>query len=379
MPSRLRNEHGIALVVAIFAMVIIGALVASAFFIGMQETRVGRNTIRLQQALAAAEEGVTQRVALWNPSVTNRITIGDSLAFSGTVSGNAGWYRGYVFRLDSMIYLVSAEGFSEDSTARQRVGMLTRLRPVEINIRASLETQGQVNANGTVTIKGEDQNPANWSMCSSPTDTLPGVLTPEADSVSEQGATDITGSPDVAEDGSINDSTLTHFGDTYFDDLASVASIYLSGGGNVQAVPSATGGVCNTGVQTNWGEPLYVAVKGTQPVTACQSYYPVVFSNGNLTVNGRRGQGVLIVKGDLNIQGGFEWHGPILVKGTVSFAGTGNKVYGGIVAANVITANDDNSITGTADIVYSGCAIAQATAFGAVAWPLDERAWVNIY
>jgi hypothetical protein len=385
MLERANNERGVALVVSIFAMVVIGALVAAAFFVGMQEQRVGRNTIRLQQALAAAEEGVARRIAVWNPAVSNRIAVGSKLAFSDTVSNGGGWYRGEVLRIDSMMFLVSAEGFSPDSSARQRVGMLARLRPVELTILASLETQGAVDANGTITITGENGNPDDWGpsgqgLCSQPTDTLPGVRTPEADSVSQQGNTDVSGLPDVEEDASINDSTLTWFGDTPFDELQSLATLYLPSGGSYQNVqPALSGTVCNYADDHNWGEPNYSGVGPNAPVAVCQDYYPVVFSNGDLTVNGNRGQGLLIVRGDLNIQGGFEWAGPILVKGTVSFAGTGNKVMGGVIAANVVTADDASSLSGTADLFYSSCAIERATAFGATAWPLRERAWVNLY
>ena len=46
--SRLNGERGMALAVAIFALVVIGALVAGAFFAGYQEQRTGRSSRSLK-------------------------------------------------------------------------------------------------------------------------------------------------------------------------------------------------------------------------------------------------------------------------------------------------------------------------------------------
>jgi len=65
------NERGIALAVAIFALVVIGALVAGAFYVGTQEQRVGRNTVLIQQALSAAEAGAYTQVSNWDAPTLN--------------------------------------------------------------------------------------------------------------------------------------------------------------------------------------------------------------------------------------------------------------------------------------------------------------------
>ena len=75
--NRLRSERGIALAVAIFALVVVGGLVAAAFFVGVQEQRVGRNTIKLGQAFSAADGGAEAVVSNWTSAVYNNIAIGD--------------------------------------------------------------------------------------------------------------------------------------------------------------------------------------------------------------------------------------------------------------------------------------------------------------
>src|SRR3989338_4395541 len=122
--DRVRNERGIALAVAIFALVVVGGLVSAAFFVGVQEQRVGRNTVKLGQAFTAADGGAQEVVNALNPMVYNTIATGDSIVIGRTaMASGAGWYRGAVRRLNTELFLVRVEGFSSDSTARQSVGV----------------------------------------------------------------------------------------------------------------------------------------------------------------------------------------------------------------------------------------------------------------
>jgi Tfp pilus assembly protein PilX len=57
-----KRREGFALAVAMVAIVVIGALIAGAFFTSTQEYRIGRNSLIDQRAFAAAEAGVTQPI-----------------------------------------------------------------------------------------------------------------------------------------------------------------------------------------------------------------------------------------------------------------------------------------------------------------------------
>ncbi len=61
--SRVSNERGMALAVAIFALVVIGALVAGTFFAGRVEQQSGQNTFYASQASEAAEAAMAQTLA----------------------------------------------------------------------------------------------------------------------------------------------------------------------------------------------------------------------------------------------------------------------------------------------------------------------------
>ncbi len=371
MMTSLRNERGIALAVAIFALVVVGALVTGAFFVGMQEQRVGRNTITYQQAFSAAEEGAQRQVANWDANNANLIATGDSLMFAGTVGSNGGWYRGSVRRMNNRLFLVRSEGFSRDSASRQQVGLLLRLRPIEFDVKAALMTQGKLKIGGSSQIDGHDNSPSGWT-CPSPQTGLPGILLPDATQIETSGCTDMScvdGVPPVAEDPTITSSTLTNFGDVTFDELKTFANKFVPGGGTRKIQPTLSGTACDKADVNNWGEPL-------NPTSACGNYFPIIWVAGDLNINGVQGQGVLLVEGNLSVQGGFQFYGPVIVKGALNTQGTGGHFNGGVIAANV---NFDQSVVlGDAVVNFSSCAITKALSNSAPAFLLQERSWVNL-
>src|ERR1043166_6512237 len=94
----LRDERGMALAVANFALVVVGALVAGAFFAGTQEQRVGENQRRVQQSFGVAEAGVQERVISRDPTTMNKRNSypQDSVVIANTTAPNGtGSYGGY--------------------------------------------------------------------------------------------------------------------------------------------------------------------------------------------------------------------------------------------------------------------------------------------
>lgn len=372
MSAMIRNPRGIALPVAIFALVIVGALVTGAFFIGFQEQTVGRNTLKVQQAFAAAEAGADMQVMNWNPTANNQLAVDSTSTFAGTIPNNAGWYRGSITRLNDLLFLVRSEGFSRDSAARQQVGLLVRLRPLEIDIQGALSTQGATRIGGSSFIEGHDNVPGSWTGCPALAPSLPALRIKDSTVVTYSSCPNqscLDGVPKIEQDPTISDSTLTTFGDVQFNDLRGMATKILSGG-TVKIEPTLTNGACNTASLTNWGDPL-------NPTAPCGNFFPIVWSDGNLSINGVQGQGILIVDGDLSVQGNFQFFGPVIVKKSLKTTGTGGHFQGGVIAANVDLAQ--NTVLGNAVIEYSSCALIRAmrnTAPGAL---LRDRSWVNLY
>lgn len=372
--TRLRNERGIALAVAIFALVVVGGLVAGSMFVATQEQRVGRNTLRQQTAFTAAESATQDVVLNWAAGNYNTLAVGGSVTTTGTAPDGRGWYKRTVQRLGQAVYIVRTDGFNKDSTSRQRVGALMRLRPLAFNISAALKTAGALKIGGSSYINGADTQPNTWTGCPATQPTLPGIQLPDPTKIQTSGCSNLScvnGDPKVKQDATITTQKLLMVGDIPFDSLRNFATKIIPGGNPSEHIfPRLIGGTCDMAHQYNWGDPL-------TPITPCGNYYPIIWSETSLALQGDYGQGVLIVNGDLKVTGGFEFFGPVLVKGTVSTQGTGGHFNGGVIAADVNL--DQNTVLGDAVINFSSCALIRiltATANGSI---VRERSWVNLY
>jgi hypothetical protein len=161
------------------------------------------------------------------------------------------------------------------------------------------------------------------------------------------------------------------------------ANIVTTGGtvGNAVApsvTPPLIGTVCNKGDMYNWGEP-WRTTEHADAVTACNNYFPIIYSSGSITLNGSgRGQGILLVNGSVQINGHFEWYGIIIVSNDI-VRGNGNaNVYGAVMARNEVKA-DESILSGTTTYDYSGCAIERAMRGSAQVVQAKERAWTELY
>jgi hypothetical protein len=99
--------------------------------------------------------------------------------------------------------------------------------------------------------------------------------------------------------------------------------------------------------------------------------------DGDASITGNTGQGILIVNGDLQVQGGFEFFGPVIVRQTLRTTGTGGHFNGGVIAANT----DLGAVTvlGDAVINYSSCALTKSLNASAQGAQMRERGWINLY
>jgi hypothetical protein len=117
----------------------------------------------------------------------------------------------------------------------------------------------------------------------------------------------------------------------------------------------------------NWGCPQQL-LSYTCPNTSASRFRTVAIDaeGGSVKINGRYGQGVIIVlNGSLEILGNFTFKGIILVERDMYIrggsAGEESKIEGGVIAFGSSSTVEDN-ITGTATIKYNTCANAEAMA-----------------
>ena len=370
MSPMLSRRSGFALPVAVFAIVIIGALIAGAFFASTQEFRIGTNTIQQTRALGAAEFGLNQTQANWTSTWNTTMRRGQVQTLTpATSDGSIATVR--VTRLNDQAFLIAAEGSS--GQARRRTAKLLVLNVPQINFLGALTARGGTRIGGSSFIDGTDHTFPGWD-CPAPAAAMPGIAAPDTSQITTSGCSQyscIEGDPKVVQDPAAADTnTYFNFGSINWAELRSMASKIVSG--SIQGVqPTWTSGVCNTADPTNFGEPW----KGTG--APCTDYYPIIYSPGDLILNTGRGQGILLVEGNLEVQGGFEFYGPVIVRGTLRTAGEGGHFNGGVLAANVEL--DQNVVIGNAVISYSQCAIMKALNGSAVPTTAVERAWYEVY
>jgi hypothetical protein len=270
------------------------------------------------------------------------------------------------------LFLVDVTGTSASGLARQRLGTFVKLVPLDVEIEASLTTRGSVRRSGNGEIDGRDRSPTGWNQCGPP-DNKAGIRIPDARDVNPSNCPScIRGQPPVDEDPSIDDATFFEFGNLGWDGLVALANKTGFPLNNPRAQPSLTaGGECDMADRENWGDPL------TQGAP-CNEYFPVIYAPGDLVLNQGVGQGVLIVDGDLSVQGNFEFYGIVIVKGRLATAGQGAgdiHFRGAVMAANVDLA--DNRVAGNASIQYSSCVVHRAQLAAAMGTPLRSRGWIQ--
>jgi len=383
MKRILQDERGMALAVAIFAMVVVGALVAGAFFAGTQEQRVGENQRRVQASFGVAEAGAQERVLSWDPATMNKRAQypADSVAIATTNAPNgSGSYGGYSYKVGPSLFLIDVTGRDRASAAgaiaggggaRQRIGMITRIAPVDFGIHASLTTQGGVKLGGNADVNGNDQVPTGWTGCDPAGPPQPGVRDNGAN-VTTSGNGAIQGNPPIVNDPTINNSSFTTFGGATYAQLAARATITLPGG-NYTTDAVVTNGVCDKTVLTNWGD-------GMNPLSVCASYFPIVHLTGTTTLNNVQGQGILLVDGDLNVQGSYQFFGIVIIQGDLKTAGGGSTdahFWGGVMSQNADLSVQN--LTGKATLNFSSCSINAVLQATSPISMMRSRGWVQLY
>ena len=184
----------------------------------------------------------------------------------------------------------------------------------------------------------------------------------------------VTGNPPILESATAAD-TNSHFtyGDMDWSDLTAAAK-RVGGSPLPRTGASYNGdGSCDVSSATNWGDPT------RNPTTpgSCESYFPILYAPGDLTLGAGTGQGILLVEGDLRVQGGFEFFGPVIVRGQLSTAGAGAHFHGGVMAGNAVLGADSRG--GITRLTYSNCAIVKALAGSATPRAARGRAWVELF
>jgi hypothetical protein len=379
-----------ALAVAIFALVVIGALVAGAFYAGHLEQRTGRSTMYASAAADAAEAGAAEVLAEWDKFSLNNLATGESVILPTTTLPGHTAYTPTVKRLNEDLFLIHSLGTRTGAPgavlAQRTVGTLARLTYVKATAKAAVTVTKQISFKGTsFIVNGNDSTPTGWAD-TDPTCTTganqAGIRSDTTTGSNSKDKKNVFGNPpEVEYDPTVNDDFFNIFGDVTFDELKQQADIVVSSDTPQHPEPTLTAGIpqrCNVGDMNNWGEPRRPPDGGY--IDKCKNYFPIIYASGSQLKlsGGARGQGLLLVEGDIEIVGNFEFAGLIVAKGGMKMAGTGNKITGALLSQTV-DLDDDNSIAGNTTLQFSSCALDKAIKGSAFAAPLAHRSWAQLY
>lgn len=363
-----RERRGTALVLVLIAIVVLAVLSTGAILSTMQELRAAHNEQMSQRALTVAEYGLNQQLANWTSA---RSTMANGAIDSSTISIASGDTASVkVMRLNSRTFWIVSIGRTNRSSGRleaqRQVSMLVNLSSASKTAPAVITSFSAVTIKGSAYVTGKNTNPPGWLGCPAANDTFAVAYNPSTSISIQKPATQSIGGTNADPNAAIP-SFYTTFGNETYASLAAKANVTTSGTQH----PSPVGTLLTcTHNSSNWGEPS----RSLGAVIGCQGYFPIVYSSGNLSINGNSsGQGILLVDGDLNLNGTFDYVGLIVVKGNVKANGN-FTLYGAILAGGTMDATSGNS-----SFYYSPCGVTNALQGLSMPARTKQRAWAQIY
>ncbi|MBX6362833.1 MAG: hypothetical protein IRZ00_03100 [Gemmatimonadetes bacterium] len=333
------NRRGMALVVALVTLVVLALAAAGAVLAAARGfAAAAERTDALRARVLAASAARVAALAPW-PDVRG---LPPSAALPGPelVDGPDAAGRAVIRRLAPGWIAVEGDGRARRARAHARVLLrLLELRELLAAFPAAI-TAASVDLGATAMVDGADAaaTPAPWpaAWCDGAADSLaavfgaarPGVrVAAPAALVATAGAV-LAGEP-PAEVGPPPLAGATGLGPLDWSRLATIADRTESG--TIRLAPAVGAAGCDRTAPGNWGDP-------TAPTAPCADYAPLVFAPGDLHVAGGVGQGILVVAGDLVLDFGTTFVGPILVAGNVA-AASGVALDGALRAGGAVRWN----------------------------------------
>lgn len=399
---RLRNRDGFAMFMALGALVIIGVLVAASSMISLQETRLGQNSLVQARAFAVAEYGLNKIQADWDRTPNLTMEVGDP-PFRDTFALSGDTAIVHYVRLNEETFWIVSEGFARVgdnvSLARQgrkRLGAILRLRIPTIKSEGAITANGTIKVSGSTTIDGSNSVPPGWEdNCDASQPAKAGISVPTTTDTTDIKVANVTGGePKILKSETAGEaSTYVSFGDENWNSLADLANFKYLDGSLPDAAPSLDAGACDRADVANWGEPYRAGESNTPssvtPVPECENWFPIIYAtcpapwpdSGSCTIslNNGRGQGILMIHGDLFLNGNLDFFGLIIVSGDVKKGNGSPVLYGSVMSANSDMDLAGSEFTGNSTFKYSQCSLERAMRGSALVLQARERSWTELY
>ncbi len=382
LPARLRDRGGFALALAIFALVLLAAVVAGGYFSASQESQIGRGMRSLTTSFYAGEAGIFRLLEDWDPSLYGGLQPGETLSVGPYTFEGGGTASASVVRVgkaaDSLkryFYIEIAGRPPGAGQGERRQAVVVRALYPELCCEAAVTAIDSVTfgGGGQPIISGFDAGPPSWpaSACAPfGSDSTPGLTISASGSVNDSDRVEGTPVP-IVTSGTLTPANIFDLGDLTYDDLVSLADHTFTADTTTigDSQPSILDGECNTSDPLNWGAPA-------DPNHPCFDYFPIMHVTGVLEVVGSgSAQGIVLVDGDFKLTGPFDFYGIALVKDDLRLGGP-IDFYGGAYVADNVTVSG-----ATPRFRFSHCAVERAERLSRLSrpYPVSPRAWVELF
>jgi hypothetical protein len=378
------DRRGLALLVMVFAIVIVAAVASVGYLAAAEQFRVSIAGRQGNAAFYAAEAGLGAGLSRWDSTIVTLQPGATRRLASGRLSSGAA-FEVRLTRIDEGLddvahYLMVSTGRARGPWGgRRRVALFLRARRLDAACcAAALTTRGDLSVADAAVISGFDRVPEAWASLPATcapgsSGSGPGVLFLGEGSLTEAPGAAVLGQPATRRlsDGRPN---LLSSAERWFVDLPGLADHHLPAGAVLERIEPALGSqrTCDRDAPWNWGAP-------DDPDHPCFEYLPIIHSEGDVQITAPgSGQGVLLVEGNLEIDDGFQFFGVIVVRGTLTVRGAASRVYGAVIVLNAERARSE--VTSGARIDLSRCPLRRALRGPKLylPHPLAEFAWLEI-
>jgi len=354
------REGGFAILVAIFALLIMSTVAVAALMTSDDERRSSRAVRSANASFYSTEAGLQEFWAnemdsafvdsLYRDRAPAALAPGATRDFGWRTLSNGGKYHVTLRRLDNggqKLYQVMAEGRGARGLAgEQQVSFL--MTPVQGNglftlgkcCSAAATVRGDFKLAGAGSIvTGMDAPPPSWpaGRCAGiPTQNRPGIKMKDTTLITQDAGTTLTGTPPKVQDATMDSTTFLQYGDISHAQLLAMANHTIDAtAGQIKFSIGPTlnaDGTCKTTDKYNWGSD--------NPAHACYNYFPIIRVRGEMEVLSGYGQALIVMDRNGGLGAEFELE-PVGATPTVIFAGLivgfgcvemnmGSTVYGAI-------------------------------------------------
>lgn len=365
------QRRGVALLTVLYVLVLCALMSAALVFVERTRSRNVSGGVQGARLIAGANAGLFSVVASWEAVARLRQPLGSTVILPDAAPASGIAVRSYVTRLGPRLFSIAADARNAIDGASRRVNLLVRLPGISRPGRAALVSAADVSIGPQVRFTTDSASCGDSATAA--------VLVAPPATVAIDPELPVSDRPTVVHDSSAADSaTFLQIGGTSWSDLALAADIRLVDQTRISPVPIASGGSC-TAAATNWGDPSSLN-------SACATRAPVIFAAGDLTIEGGRGQGALLVDGHLLIDGPFMFSGQIVARRGIEMRADNITISGTVYAWLSRTDSDtmhalpdDVRLTGQTTLRFSRCDAWHGMASWLQPRRVHDRAWLELF